>query len=144
MSSSYCFDTEEKFLEKLKERRLAGVPSGRLTTYTPFHIPEIEKILAEKRSPLKWFTMTGCTLGFITGFAFTIYTVFDWPLIVAGKPLISVPAYLIIAFELTILFGAIFSFFGFLLLAKIPALGEILAPFEHNNQFIIIEEDEVA
>ena len=39
----------------------------------------------------------------------------DWPLVVGGKPFASVPAYTVIAFELTILFGGLATFLGLLI-----------------------------
>ena len=69
---------------------------------------------------MRVFTLIGGLLGLTTGFALPIYTVSAWPLIVGGKPLIAIPAFVVIAFELTILFGAIGGMIGFLVLARLP------------------------
>ena len=37
----------------------------------------------------------------------TIWMSYDWPLIVGGKPIASIPPYVVIGFELTILMGAL-------------------------------------
>jgi hypothetical protein len=39
----------------------------------------------------------------------TIWMSFDWPLLVGGKTMSSVPAYVAIAFELTVLMGALIT-----------------------------------
>ena len=52
--------------------------------------------------------------------ASTTFTVMDWPLVVGGKPMMSIPAFVVIAFELTILFGALSTVIGLFILARIP------------------------
>jgi len=44
----------------------------------------------------------------------------DWPLVTGGKPIISLPAWVIIAFELTILFGALSTVIGLFINARLP------------------------
>ena len=56
-------------------------------------------------SPVRVFVLVGGLLGCLSGFALPIYTVLDWPLITGGMPLISIPPFVVIAFELTILFA---------------------------------------
>ena len=95
-----------------------------------------------KPSPLRLFTLAGALTGMSLGFALTIFTVFDWPLITGGKPLISIPPFIVIAFALTILLGSLASFAGFLILGKMPSIKKIQEPIEHDNRFIILLENE--
>jgi hypothetical protein len=104
----------------------------------PFPMHELDHLLKLKKSKLRYFTLVGALSGFFSGLALTLGTVADWPLITGGKPLMSVTAFLVIAFELTILFGAIASFVGFLILARLPVPHRILDPVEHDNQFTIV------
>jgi hypothetical protein len=46
----------------------------------------------------------------------------DWPLITGGKPIVSLPPFVIIAFELTILFGALSTVLGLLITARLPRM----------------------
>src|SRR5690606_5296768 len=62
----------------------------------------------------------GGLTGTATGFAFTTWTSMDWPLVVGGKPIVSIPAYVVIAFELTVLFGALAAVIGLLVLGRRP------------------------
>jgi hypothetical protein len=142
MKKQWAFDDKEPFVGKLRELLKSGVKSDQVRIITPFHVHEAEHLLHEKPSPLKFFTLTGALLGGLTGFAFTIGTVLHWPLITSGKPLISIPPFIIIAFELTILFGALASFLGFLILGRFPSLQNITTPEEFANQFVIIVEQE--
>lgn len=81
---------------------------------------ESKEVLNLPASKLKFFTLTGAVIGLVIGFGFPIYTSLNLPLITGGKPIVSIPAFVIIAFELTILFSVIFSFLGFLFLSKLP------------------------
>jgi hypothetical protein len=76
----------------------------------PCEIPS--EVLHAPKSPVRAYTLTGGLLGFATGLAWPIYTVIAWPLITGGKPMISLPPFLIIGFELTILFGGLFTLAG--------------------------------
>ncbi len=95
---------------------------GEVLVYSPTPNYAIDRALDMKISPVRTFTLVGGVLGCICGFALPIYTVLDWPLITGGKSLISIPAFVVIAFELTILFGAIAGLAGFLGLSGLPSL----------------------
>lgn len=142
MSKQWLFEDKDSFLIKLEELQRNGVPPRRLKVLTPFHVHEVEHLLHIKTSPVRLFALIGALTGLVTGFALTIYTVREWPLITGGKPLISLPAFMIIAFELTILFGALASFAGFLLVSRLPAVDRIQSPEDIENRFVIIELDE--
>ena len=137
----FTFDDKEAFLAKLKELLASGVPARRIQTVTPVPVHEAMHLLKTPRSRLKFFTFTAAFTGTAAGFGLTLGTVYSWPLIVSGKSLYSPTPFLIIAFELTILFGAIFSLLGFLLLGGLPSLKQILAPDETGNKFAINVEE---
>jgi hypothetical protein len=78
-----------------------------LTVYsaTPNH--ELEEALEHKTSPVRLFTLIGGLTGCAAGFGMTIWMSHDWPLVVGGKPIGAIPPYVVIAFELMILIGAL-------------------------------------
>jgi hypothetical protein len=76
------------------------------TVYTPVPNAEIAQAVGHKVSPVRLWTLLGGLLGCAAGFALTLWMSYDWPLVVGGKPVGSVIPYVVIAFELTILFGA--------------------------------------
>lgn len=142
MTTEYSFQDEAKFLLKLEDLVKEGVPRTDITVVSPVHLHEVDEILDVRPSKLKFFTFFGGLSGTITGFAFTIYTVLRWPfLITGGKPLVSIPPFIVIAFELTILFGALATFLGFLILTKFPSVRRIIAPIECGNNFLILVEE---
>jgi ActD protein len=78
-----------------------------LVVYTPAPNHEIEEALAHGVSPVRLFTLVGGLTGCAAGFGMTIWMSYDWPLLVGGKPIASIPPYVVIGFELTILLGAL-------------------------------------
>ena len=81
-------DTTVAAIKKLREAGIQGI-----TAYAPFPEHHIEEALGYKESPVRIFTLVGGLTGAATGFAFTIFSVQDWPLMVGGKPLLSIPAF---------------------------------------------------
>jgi molybdopterin-containing oxidoreductase family membrane subunit len=88
--------------------------------YSPIPHHDIEHLLHRKKSPVRIFTLIGAVTGFVTGWALTIGSVMNYPLIVGGKPLISGPPFGVIAYILTILFGVLATMIGFLINARFP------------------------
>ena len=115
-------DTAVKAIEDL---RAAGVTD--LETYSPLPQHELEHALHRPQSPIRLFTLVGGLTGAATGFALAIWTSLDWPLITGGKPIVSLPAFVIPAFELTILFGALATVAGLIINAKLGPPGKDLA-----------------
>lgn len=93
---------------------------GTVTVYAPALDHDIDAALGPGASPVRVFTLIGGVLGCVFGFALPIATVRDWPLITGGKPLISIPPFVIIAYELTILLAALATVAGFLILGGLP------------------------
>jgi hypothetical protein len=82
------------------------------TVYTPVPNVEIAAAVGHKVSAVRLWTLFGGLLGATTGFAMALWMSYDYPLVVGGKPLGSVVPYVVIAFELTILFGALATLLG--------------------------------
>src|SRR5204863_1952269 len=93
-----------------------------LTVYTPVPVHEIEDVLERDRpvSPVRLFTLIGGLTGTASGFFLTIWSAMQWGLITGGKPVASIPPFVVIAFELTILFGGISTVIGMILLGRLP------------------------
>jgi len=141
MADRMVFEDRNQFLEALRRLVREGLPGERIRVITPFGVPEAEEILSRGRSNVRFFALVGAASGTATGFAFTILTSLSWPLIVGGKPIVSIPPFIIIAFALTILFGALSTFAGFLLLSRLPSLRGIRSGEEVGNAFVILIED---
>jgi hypothetical protein len=93
-------------------RKLKGMGHEDLTVYTPVPNHEIAHAVGHPVSPVRLWTLTGGLTGCVTGFAMSLWMSYDYPIVVGGKPLGSVLPYVVIAFELTILFGALATILG--------------------------------
>ena len=93
----------------------------KVDTYTPFPIEELNDILHLHKNKLSLIVLCGGILGGLTGFLLQYFiTVIYFPINVVGRPLNSWPSYIIITFELTILFGCISAVLGMLALCGLP------------------------
>jgi hypothetical protein len=90
---------------------------------SPMPVPELEDVLSRRPSNVRWFTLLGCIAGAVLGMAFQIATVVMWPIWVGGKPIMSLPAFVVIAFEMSILVGAVATMAGLMVNAKLPMIG---------------------
>jgi hypothetical protein len=93
-----------------------------LTVYSASPNHEIEEALDQPISWVRLFTLIGGLTGCTAGFAMTIWMSRDWPLLVGGKPFDAVPPYVVLAFELTILYGALATVAGVIILSLVKSL----------------------
>ncbi|MCL4866720.1 MAG: DUF3341 domain-containing protein [Gemmatimonadales bacterium] len=90
---------------------------GDLTVYSAAPNHELEEALAQPKSWVRLFTLVGGLTGCASGFGMTLWMSYDWPLLVGGKPIGAIPPYVVLAFELTILFGSLFTVAGMIILS---------------------------
>jgi hypothetical protein len=91
-----------------------------LHTAMPAPFPEVVSALAKPRSAIDYATLPGAVLGLVCGVLLTVLTSEAWPLTTGGKPIASIPAFVVIFFEMTVLLGSVvnllavsaMSFFG--------------------------------
>jgi hypothetical protein len=111
------FDRPQDVVSAVK--KLKGRGFDRVETYSPAPFEEIDEAVDPKPSRVRLFTLIGGLTGVFTGFFIQIWMSLDWPVKIAGKPFASIPPYVIIGFELTILFGGILTFLGLLIVGKL-------------------------
>ncbi len=113
-------DTTVRAIEELRARGFRSI-----ATYSPVPLPELEEALTGHglpRSPVRLFTLVGALTGTVSGFALTIWSSLKWNLITGGKPVVSIPPFVVIAFELTILLGGLCTLLGLLVTGRLPRL----------------------
>lgn len=90
---------------------------------TPFPVHGMEEAVGIKRSMIPWITfiagLTGCGLGLLLQYWTSAVS---WPINVGGKPMFSLPAFIPITFELTILFAALSSVGAMFILNGLPQI----------------------
>ena len=113
------FDTAEQLVDAAREVRDAGYV--KTDAFSPFPLHEIDEALGIKRSILPQLVFAGAIVGLLSGCALQYFVhVIDYPIIVGGRPHLSLPAWVPPAYELTILFGAFTAVFGMLFLNGLP------------------------
>jgi hypothetical protein len=61
-----------------------------------------------------------------------------WAHPTGGRPIITIPPFLIITYELTILFGILFTVLGFFISARLPAIRErVYVPESAVDKFVV-------
>lgn len=100
---------------------LKGAGYADLTVYSAAPNHELEEALGTGTSWVRAFTLVGGVTGCLAGFAMTTWMSYDWPLLVGGKPIASIPPYVVIMFELTILLGALSTVVGMLVLPRLKS-----------------------
>lgn len=113
------FDNPTALVNAVREARARGY--RKLDAYSPFPIEELSDALHLHRNKLPLIVLIGGILGGLTGYLLQYYvTVIYFPINVAGRPLHSWPMYIVITFELTVLFAAISAVMGLLALCGLP------------------------
>ena len=102
-------------------RRIRDAGYKKTDAYTPFPVHGIDKALGIKPTVLPWIVLVCGLTGTVTALVMQIWmNSIDYPYIISGKPYISLPAFIPVAFELTVLFSSFGAFFGMWALNGLP------------------------
>lgn len=113
MAQVAWFDDEHRVLEALRICRERGLVVEDVVS--PFPIHGLDEALGLRRTRLAWATLAGGLAGLVLGLTLEYWTsATDWPLNVGGKPFDSLPAFVPVAFETTILCAGLCTVFGLL------------------------------
>ena len=113
------FDTPTELVDAARQVRDAGYK--KTDAFSPFPLHEIDEALGIRRSILPYLVFGGGVVGLLTGLGLQWFThVWEYPIIVGGRPHFSLPAFIPPAYELTILFTAFTAVFGMLFLNGLP------------------------
>lgn len=115
------FAATDALLDAARVLRAEG--GGGLEIISPVPLEGADEALGSARSPVRYYTLAGALLGFSGGWALTAGSALHYPLMVGGKPLLSLTPFAVIVYICTILFGALFTVAGLLLHAGLPRLG---------------------
>jgi Protein of unknown function (DUF3341) len=114
------FETPEDLIEATKTARAEGYRD--IDAFTPFPVYEIFPVLRLRDRRVLWLGLFGGVFGCVLAFGMQLFTNFNYPINVGGRPLYALSAFAVIAFELTVLFAALFPAFGMLALNGLPRL----------------------
>lgn len=113
------FDTPTELVRAAQQVRDAGYK--KTDAFSPFPLHEIDEALGIKRSILPFMVLGGGIVGLLTGLGLQYFVhVVDYPLIVGGRPFFSLPSFIPVSYELTILLAAFTAVFGMIALNGLP------------------------
>jgi len=117
------FDDEEVVISAVRALRSKGVRIHEV--FTPFPVHGLEEALGYKRTRLPiaafFFGLLGTCLALLMQFWMLGY---DWPMIIGGKPHASLPPFIPVTFELTVLLSALGMVACFLIVSDMKPYGK--------------------
>jgi molybdopterin-containing oxidoreductase family membrane subunit len=137
------FASRDQAVETIRRLKEAGFAT--FDVMTPVSDKKILDAVGARSSLVGYITLAGGLFGMALGFGGAAYTHLLWGIIVGGKPVVSVPPFAVIAFELTVLCGGLATLAGFLLLARVPRL-KMDSHFDpraaEDHYVVVVETDE--
>jgi hypothetical protein len=110
---------EHKLVEAAAKVRASGI--DKFEAISPFPIHGIDEAMGMDFSNIPWLTLFFGLAGFTFGTWFTWWvSTTSWPILIGGKPMWSLPAFIPIMFECTILFAALGSVGSLLVACGLP------------------------
>lgn len=126
------FDTPDELLAACQRVRDAGY--RRWDAHSPYPVHGIDRAMGIRPTVLPWLVLgaglTGCAVALLMQWWMNAV---NYPLVISGKPLFSLPANIPVTFELIVLFSALTAFFGVLALNGLPRFWH---PVFHSKQFL--------
>ena len=120
-------------------RRVRDAGYTKTDAFAPFAVHGIDKALGIKPTVLPWIALAGGLTGTTIALCMQIWmNGINYPYIISGKPFISLPAFIPVAFELTILLASFGTFFGMWALNGLPRFSN---PMFTNPRFDRVTDD---
>lgn len=113
------FDNPTDLLKATKDAYGAGY--RKMDAYTPYPIEDISEALGFHKTRVPLIVLIGAILGGLSGYLLQYWiSAISYPENIGGRPFQSWPAFIIVTFEMTILFGGISAVVGMLALNGLP------------------------
>jgi len=135
------FADPDQLLHAVTHLRAAGHQV--LDTYTPFPVHGMDEAMGLRPSRLPRACLAFACLGLAIALGFQIWSsAIDYPLRTGGKPLIALPAFIPVAFELTVLLAGLGVVASFFVVSRMRPRLHIpnLHPGANDDRFILAAE----
>jgi hypothetical protein len=120
-------------------RRTHEAGYRKIDAYSPFPVEDLADAIGFHKNSVPLVTLIGAIAGGLGGYLMQYWiAVISYPVNVGGRPYHSWPAFIIVTFEMTILFGAIAAVFGMLALNGLPMPYH---PVFHVPRFALASKD---
>ena len=113
------FDSPTSLVKAAEQTRDAGYK--KIDAYSPLPVEGLAEAIGFHHDLVPLVTLIGAIIGGATGYLMQYWiNVINYPINIGGKPFHSWPAFIVVTFEMTILFGGIAAVFGMLALNGLP------------------------
>ena len=113
------FETPAELLRATRRAYSDGY--RRMDAYSPFPVPELPEALGVHKDHVNLITLVGGLLWGVTAYLLQWWiNTIAYPLNIGGRPFHSWPSFIIVTFEMTVLFAALAATFGMLALNGLP------------------------
>lgn len=113
------FDSAQELVDAAFKTRQAGYQ--KIDAYSPFPVEGLADAIGFHKNRVALVVLIGGILGGLSAYALEYWVaVITYPVNIGGRPLQSWPSFIIVTFELTILFGGLSAVFGMLALNGLP------------------------
>jgi hypothetical protein len=113
------FENVDDFVSAAKRVREAGYRDW--DAHSPFPVHGMDDAMGIRGTRLPWIVLVGGATGLALALLMQWFmNVRDYPYIISGKPIFSLPANIPVTFELTVLLASIATVFGMLILNRLP------------------------
>ena len=131
------FDNPTELMKAARATYAAGYRN--IDAYTPYPIEELADVIGFKKTRVPLVCLLGGILGGLSGYLLQYWiNNISYPLNIGGRPFHSWPAFIIVTFEMTILFGGLSAVIGMLGLNGLPAPYH---PVFNNPRFSAVSRD---
>ncbi|MGD0973925.1 MAG: DUF3341 domain-containing protein [Candidatus Korobacteraceae bacterium] len=131
------FDNPTELMKAARATYAAGYRN--IDAYTPYPIEELADVIGFKKTRVPLVCLLGGILGGLSGYLLQYWiNNVSYPLNIGGRPSHSWPAFIIVTFEMTILFGGLSAVIGMLGLNGLPAPYH---PVFNNPRFSAVSRD---
>jgi len=136
------FDTPQALLDAAHKAHNAGYK--KIDAYSPFPIEGLADAIGFHKNMVPFVTLVGGIIGGLSGYMLQYYVhVISYPVNVGGRPFHSWPSFIIVTFEMTILFAGLSAVFGMLALNGLPQPYHPVFNVEEfakasNNKFFLV------
>ena len=113
------FDTPTELVHAARRAHEAGY--RQMDAFSPFPIHELTEAIGVKKTRLPLLVFLGGLMGCVGGYLMQYYMLaVDYPINIGGRPLHSVPAFIPVTFECTVLLAATTAVVGMIVLNGLP------------------------
>jgi hypothetical protein len=137
------FADPARLIAAARRTRLGGIRV--LDAFTPFPLDGLAEALDLRERSVQPFGFLGLVLGALFGWGIQVFAISSYPLDIGGRPILAVPAFMVLTFEFAMLGAATFVFFAMLALNRLPRLHHPVFEAQHfhlasrDRFFLLIE-----